>query len=94
MDVPGSAVGGRMALPGEHGFRFFPGCYQHVPDTMARIPLPGGGNVGDRHLINVEGAVVALDEPGYAPGSPHHSRSTGSCSMPAPSPIWTISATP
>jgi uncharacterized protein with NAD-binding domain and iron-sulfur cluster len=67
MDVPGSAVGGRMALPGEHGFRFFPGCYQHVPDTMARIPLPGGGNVRDRHLINVEGAVVALDEPGYAP---------------------------
>ena len=67
MDVPGSAAGGRMALPGEHGFRFFPGCYQHVPDTMARIPLPGGGNVRDRHLINVEGAVVALDEPGYAP---------------------------
>lgn len=23
---------------GEHGFRFFPGWYRHVPDTMARIP--------------------------------------------------------
>lgn len=25
-------------LPGEHGFRFFPGFYQHVTDTMKRIP--------------------------------------------------------
>ena len=34
--IPG--VGGRRALPGEHGFRFFPGFYKHVPDTMSRIP--------------------------------------------------------
>ncbi|MBA4025883.1 MAG: FAD-dependent oxidoreductase [Gordonia sp.] len=66
MDVPNTAAGGRLALPGEHGFRFFPGCYQHVPDTMERIPV-GGGNVKDTHLINVEGAVIALDEAGYAP---------------------------
>ena len=26
-------------LPGEHGFRFFPGFYEHLPDTMKRIPL-------------------------------------------------------
>ncbi len=26
-------------LPGEHGFRFFPGWYRHVPDTMTRIPF-------------------------------------------------------
>lgn len=26
-------------LPGEHGFRFFPGWYQHVPHLMRRIPL-------------------------------------------------------
>lgn len=25
-------------LPGEHGFRFFPGFYKHVVDTMKRIP--------------------------------------------------------
>lgn len=25
-------------LPGEHGFRFFPGFYKHVIDTMKRIP--------------------------------------------------------
>jgi uncharacterized protein with NAD-binding domain and iron-sulfur cluster len=26
-------------LPGEHGFRFFPGFYTHVIDTMKRIPF-------------------------------------------------------
>src|SRR3954454_4014072 len=39
--IPGT--GGRGALPGEHGFRFFPGFYRHLPDTMSRIPY--GGNV-------------------------------------------------
>ncbi len=41
MDVPGSATGDREPLPGEHGFRFFPGFYRHIPDTMARIPIAG-----------------------------------------------------
>jgi uncharacterized protein with NAD-binding domain and iron-sulfur cluster len=36
-------------LPGEHGFRFFPGFYRHVVDTMQRIPV-GGGCVAD-HLV-------------------------------------------
>ncbi|MCF8609133.1 FAD-dependent oxidoreductase [Gordonia sp. HY285] len=66
-DVPGTAKGRRKALPGEHGFRFFPGCYQHVPDTMERIPVAGGGNVRSRHLVNVETAVIAFDDAGYAP---------------------------
>ncbi len=26
-------------LPGEHGFRFFPGFYKHVTDTMQRTPV-------------------------------------------------------
>ncbi len=26
-------------LPGEHGYRFFPGFYHHLPSLMARIPL-------------------------------------------------------
>ena len=43
--VPDAGTGGRKDLPGEHGFRFFPGFYQNLPDTMSRIPLPGGGNV-------------------------------------------------
>lgn len=36
--VEGSATANRQPLPGEHGFRFFPGFYRHLPDTMARIP--------------------------------------------------------
>src|SRR5215213_4099230 len=32
-----SGTGGRADLPGEHGFRFFPGFYRHLPDTMGRI---------------------------------------------------------
>jgi uncharacterized protein with NAD-binding domain and iron-sulfur cluster len=29
---------GPVGLPGEHGFRFFPGWYRHLPDTLKRIP--------------------------------------------------------
>ncbi|MFI6638212.1 FAD-dependent oxidoreductase [Streptomyces sp. NPDC050504] len=48
MDVPGSAKGGRRPLPGEHGFRFVPGIYHNLPDTMRRIPFPGNpGGVWD-----------------------------------------------
>jgi geranylgeranyl pyrophosphate synthase/uncharacterized protein with NAD-binding domain and iron-sulfur cluster len=37
-------------LPGEHGFRFFPGFYKHVIDTMRRIPSFDGRQVAD-HLV-------------------------------------------
>ncbi|MFF4529573.1 FAD-dependent oxidoreductase [Streptomyces sp. NPDC001407] len=47
MDVPGSARGNRRPLPAEHGFRFFPGFYRNLPDTMRRIPFPG--NPGGCH---------------------------------------------
>jgi uncharacterized protein with NAD-binding domain and iron-sulfur cluster len=43
----GSGTDGRADLPGEHGFRFFPGFYRHLPDTMSRIPA-GAGTVRDR----------------------------------------------
>jgi 15-cis-phytoene desaturase len=32
-------------LPAEHGFRFFPAFYRHLPDTMMRIPFPGNVSV-------------------------------------------------
>ncbi|HEX5618511.1 MAG TPA: FAD-dependent oxidoreductase [Solirubrobacteraceae bacterium] len=41
LPVPNSGTGGRPDLPAEHGFRFFPGFYRHLPDTMGRIPLAG-----------------------------------------------------
>ncbi len=44
MDVPGTAAGGRKPLPAEHGFRFFPGFYRNLPDTLRRIPVPGNPN--------------------------------------------------
>jgi uncharacterized protein with NAD-binding domain and iron-sulfur cluster len=34
-------AGARGPLPGEHGFRFFPGFYRHVTETMSRIPFAG-----------------------------------------------------
>ncbi|MEO8594746.1 MAG: FAD-dependent oxidoreductase [Candidatus Solibacter sp.] len=45
--VPDSGVDGRPPLPGEHGFRFFPGFYKHVTDTMRRTPFGPHGNVYD-----------------------------------------------
>lgn len=41
MPVPNS---GATPLPAEHGFRFFPGFYRNVTDTMRRIPFPGNSN--------------------------------------------------
>src|SRR5881392_1368414 len=41
--VPNSATPPQLPLPGEHGFRFFPGFYRHVTDTMGRIPYGSGG---------------------------------------------------
>lgn len=62
MDVPGTAVGANRPLPGEHGFRFFPAFYKHIPDSMRRIPCPGG--TVDRHLVNTnEIEVRRLGQP-------------------------------
>jgi uncharacterized protein with NAD-binding domain and iron-sulfur cluster len=44
ISAPSTGTGGRQDLPGEHGFRFFPGFYQNIPDTMSRIPYPGNAN--------------------------------------------------
>src|SRR4051794_13466067 len=49
--VAGTAAGARHALPGEHGFRFFPGFYHHVPDTMRRIPFPGNAHGVHDNLV-------------------------------------------
>ncbi|TDE19167.1 FAD-dependent oxidoreductase [Actinomadura sp. 6K520] len=42
--VEGTGKGGRKDLQGEHGFRFFPGFYRNVPDSMRRTPFPGNAN--------------------------------------------------
>lgn len=51
MGAPGTGKDGRPDLPGEHGFRFFPGFYRHLPDTMKRIPYA-------RNIEGVAGNLV------------------------------------
>ncbi len=45
LSVANTGTGGRRDLPGEHGFRFFPAFYKHIPDTMMRIPDPSNVSV-------------------------------------------------
>lgn len=59
LPVPGSGTDGRPDLPAEHGFRFFPGFYRHLPDTMRRIPV-AGGSVVDR-LTGATRILLAQD---------------------------------
>lgn len=54
VDVENSSINGSKPLPGEHGFRFFPGFYKHVVDTMKRIPFPGNANGVFDNLISTE----------------------------------------
>jgi 15-cis-phytoene desaturase len=63
--VPGTGTEGRKDLPGEHGFRFFPSFYKHIPDTMSRIPY-----AGQRHgvLDNLVPASRLLMSRENAPG--------------------------
>ncbi|MEV6942323.1 FAD-dependent oxidoreductase [Streptomyces sp. NPDC051172] len=57
--VPGTGTGGRAPLPGEHGFRFFPGFYRNLPDTMRRIPFPGNANGVHGNLRNATEELFA-----------------------------------
>ena len=59
VSVAGSGVDGRADLPAEHGFRFFPGFYKHVTDTMRRIPFGStGGNCRD-NLVQATRILLA-----------------------------------
>jgi 15-cis-phytoene desaturase len=62
--VPNTGQGGRRDLPGEHGFRFFPGFYKHLPDTMKRIPYPGKASVAENL---VEATRIQLARAGQPP---------------------------
>src|ERR671911_2958976 len=60
--LPGSGDGGRPPLPGEHGFRFFPGFYRPLPDTMRRIPFGrDGGNVFGNLVTATEVQIARAD---------------------------------
>jgi len=58
VNVPGSnQIDPARYLPGEHGFRFFPGFYAHITDTMRRIPTDSG-SVFD-NLVSTESVMIA-----------------------------------
>lgn len=60
---PDSGIERRQDLPGEHGFRFFPGFYRHVIDTMARIPFHEGGNVAQNLVAATQSMLARFDQP-------------------------------
>jgi uncharacterized protein with NAD-binding domain and iron-sulfur cluster len=73
--LPDSGSDGRADVPAEHGFRFFPGFYRHLPDTMARIPGRGRERVID-DLVGAEMVMIAREDgrselvaPAHAPAS-------------------------
>lgn len=58
LSVPNSATSGRNPLPGEHGFRFFPGFYRHLPNTMQRIPYKQNPKGVFGNLVEAREAAV------------------------------------
>jgi hypothetical protein len=58
------ATGGRKNLLCEHGFRFFPRFYKHLPDTMKQIPFSGNVSVFN-NLINA--SCVEVGRAGRGP---------------------------
>lgn len=75
--VKDTGTGGRPDLPGEHGFRFFPGFYKHVTDTMKRIPYGNNAQGVFDNLTPTSQIEMALFDsppiilPADAPVSPH-----------------------
>lgn len=57
--VTGTGTDGRPDLPGEHGFRFFPSFYKHLPDTMKRIPFAGRKNGVYDNLVQASHYLLA-----------------------------------
>lgn len=69
-------VEGRGVVPGEHGFRYFPGFYRHLFDTMRRTPIlqrgaerfgPSVRTVAD-NLVSTEATWLVIDPPKDAEG--------------------------
>ena len=66
MCYPGTGTGGRLDLPGEHGFRFFPGFYFHLSDTLGRIWFDQANNI--RVIDNlVQATRIGIAQDGKRP---------------------------
>src|SRR5262245_16143339 len=61
---PGDTVEFGDALPGEHGFRFFPGFYRHLDATMRKIPVGRGRTAFDNLVPLGEELLAVTGKPG------------------------------
>lgn len=59
VDAEETGKEGRKDFPGEHGFRFFPGFYRHITDTMKRIPFENNTNGVFDNLVMTERVMLA-----------------------------------
>ncbi|MGH8900623.1 MAG: FAD-dependent oxidoreductase [Egibacteraceae bacterium] len=50
-------------VPGEHGFRFFPGFYKHVIDSMRRTPTSDGQSVTDALVNTTRVGITQYSQP-------------------------------
>lgn len=57
--VPDSGTDDQPSLLGEHGFRFFPGFYRHLTDTMERIPYEGKSKGVVDNLVPTDRTLIA-----------------------------------
>jgi 15-cis-phytoene desaturase len=57
----------RKNLPGEHGFRFFPGFYQHLFATMQEIPY--GPKFVFHNLVKVKRGLIAIGKQSFQFGT-------------------------
>jgi geranylgeranyl pyrophosphate synthase/uncharacterized protein with NAD-binding domain and iron-sulfur cluster len=64
--VDGSAAPIAHRVPGEHGFRFFPGFYKHVIDTMRRIPSIDRNKVADHLVPTTRCAITQYGKPTFS----------------------------
>ncbi|MES1204403.1 MAG: FAD-dependent oxidoreductase [Pseudomonadota bacterium] len=66
VEIPQTATPATLPLPGEHGFRFLPACYRHLPDTMRRIPRADGTCVADSLVSTTEVLFATYANPPFS----------------------------
>jgi geranylgeranyl pyrophosphate synthase/uncharacterized protein with NAD-binding domain and iron-sulfur cluster len=54
--------GAKAWVPGEHGFRFFPGFYKHIIHSMTRIPAGEGHSVADNLVSTTRFGMTQYDD--------------------------------
>jgi uncharacterized protein with NAD-binding domain and iron-sulfur cluster len=63
--IKNSGIGNRRDLSGEHGFRFIPGFYKHLPDTLKKIPFSTDKSVYDNLVETTQLLIGRFDTPPF-----------------------------